>query len=339
MDDQEILSRFQEVKKQAGLIFYDTHFHPHDVFGFHSAHIEHQDDLQVENNPTLLERFHYNSFSLTLLEILFRRVPRYIQKEIKKRFKITDQEFLLKTLTDASMDNAVLVPIYPKVSPQSLYSVLDSPRFLRLGSVNFDLEEKELERDLYSQVELYSIRGIKLHPNIQLFYPHPSLNPSVFESKLNAVYRFAEKHKLYLLFHGGISFVPTGSTFEKREYALLKHFFSNRRSFIQDLRIPVVIAHLGVYNVRNPNLDLVLHLAKYKNVYFDTAGVNPAHISTFLKRCGIEKLLFGSDALYFNLKYNLILLLRVLYDYSATNYQENIAKVFSQNYSNLLKNI
>ena len=52
-----------------------------------------------------------------------------------------------------------------------------SDKFIRLGSVDLNWEEKNIEEAILDQINKYHIVGIKLHPNIQDFFATaPCLN-------------------------------------------------------------------------------------------------------------------------------------------------------------------
>ncbi len=334
MTNRQLFEKYQNIKKDTGLSFYDTHIHPHDVFGLAKAEkVSFGEKIKV-SGPTLLEKLKYSNSALSLLGFLFRNTPGYITREIKKSFPVISEQKLLEVLSASLIDSAVLVPIYPKVSPYELYKSFSSSKFIRLGSADFSLNEIDLEKDLGQQLNMHSIKGIKLHPNIQSFYPEPSRNNITVESKLKVVYQFANKNNLYLLFHGGISYVPTGFSYERREYALLNRFFSGRKSFLADINVPVVIAHLGIYNIKEPDFKIIRRISEFENVHFDTAAVNPKYILNYLNYFTPKKLVFGSDTLYFNLKYNLEMFLRTLYAHSDSKFEENVLSVFHSNFVN-----
>ncbi len=326
-----LLNRFKEIRSRSGLTFFDTHIHTHEVLGVMGK----AGSFSRNYSASLLERLNFNNFSLTILGLLFRITPFYIRSEIRKKFP-SSEDSLVRALTDASIDKATLVPINPNVSPRSLYEDFSSEDFVRLGSPDFSLSLESLNQDLEIQLTQYSIVGIKLHPNIQSFFPHPGKNADVLREKLDLIYRFAEKHKLYLLIHGGISYVPAGGGFELREYGTISNFFDGGIFFLGKLSVPVVIAHLGIYNESNPRWDLIEKIMTYPNIYFDTAGVNPKYIERFLKKGGVSKLLFGSDAMYFNIRHSVESVLNVLYRYSKVDFEKNVISVFSKTYTDYI---
>ncbi len=327
-----LFNHFLEIKKKSGSVFYDTHTHPRDVLGVVGKN---PSCCEQHSSPSLLERLKYGNFSLAILRQLFFHAPGYIKKEIIKKYKGLTEATFLKKMDEAGIDQSCIVPLYPSSLPNEVFAEFTSKRFLKLGSVNFSLNVTEIKKDLINQITQYSILGIKLHPNIQGFYPNPEENTEEIREKLKLVYDLAKEHGLYLLFHGGGSYIPSEQGFNYKNYADLTNF-TKILNELSSSKIFVVIAHLGIYNITNPDLASVSELSRIKNIYFDTAGVSPAHIERFLELSGPEKLIFGSDMPYFNLKYNITLLLQALHHYKKEKFDENVLKVFSKNFEALI---
>ncbi len=337
MKYSDLFKKYLAIKKSTGAVFYDSHVHPFEVFGLKKEGKE--IELPVNSStfsPTLLEKLKFNDVSLLILQGLFRFFPKYIRGEIRKSYRPSGDKILQTLLSNAGIDKATLVPIYPEASPHDIYKVFTDKTAIRLGSVNFSLSETELIRDLENQLSTYKIRGIKLHSNIQSFYPNPSENEELLALKLRATYNYAEKNGLYLLFHGGRSFIPENSIFQKKEFALPKHFITALKESLNTIRVPIIIAHLGVYNIPSPHIDDLRPLIEHDNVYFDTAGVNPKHAVNFLKLYGSKRLIFGSDAQYFNCKHAVVLLLGALNKFNPSDFEENVLNVFSTTYEHLI---
>jgi len=333
---KEVFKKFLELKNKTGVTFYDTHVHPMEVFGIEDKQ---QKDRSSENiyDPSLLEKLKYSNFSLSILRLLFCLTPQYIRGEISKKFIHTNQDFLLRELELAGINKAILLPVYPYAKPEKIYNDFKSEKFIHLGSLNLDLNASEIKQSLQQQIDKYSIVGLKLHPNIQNFYPIPELNDVYTREKLEKAVAVAKDKSLYLLFHGGLSFAPEKNGFVKKEYALIDNFL-NHTNFLKTLGVPIVIAHLGFYNVKNPNIKKLGSLIEIPNLYFDTAGVNPKYVEEFLNLFGPDRLIFGSDAPYFNMRYNLIMILGAIYEFDNEEFEKNVLKIFSENYDKIILN-
>lgn len=333
---ETLFERFLEIKRTNGLSFYDSHTHPIDIMGVVGS-TEGNSGKRHASRPSLLETLKYNGLALAVLRQLFFLVPKYIRGEIEKNYRELDEDVMLEEMEGSGIDTAITLPIYPHVSPEVLHSKFSSNKFIRLGSVDFSLDPSDIKKSLQEQLYKYSIVGIKLHPNVQEFYPNPAANRPDLRNKLEVVYEFAKENKLYLLFHGGVSFVfqPHTSRFEYRNYSTIKHF-SDDSNFLRSLGVPVVIAHLGIYNVINPNLNSLQSLIEIPNVYFDTAAVNPKYIKKFLIKYGSKKIIFGSDMPYFHLRHSIKLTLEAIYKFDRKHFDELVLTIFNKNYEKVI---
>jgi len=136
----------------------------------------------------------------------------------------------------------------------------------------------EMER---SRVDL-GLRGIKLGANYQSFDP--------LESRALAIYAYAERHGLPVLFHNGTSAVKTAPI--AAAHPLTVDVIASR---YPDLRI--IMAHMG-----HPwTVDTVVVVRKHPNVYTDISGLfyRPYTAYDALIKATewsvLDKILFGSD--------------------------------------------
>ncbi len=141
------------------------------------------------------------------------------------------------------------------------------PDFKNFGSVKDEIQYLSENR----------IKGIKLHPEYQDFYPD--------DPKMAEIYETCNKMKMIILFHGGrdLAFKEIHGT--PRRFAQVAEIF--------DLKI--VCAHMGGYQTWN---DVEKYLIGLPSVFFDTAfseEMNPAQMKEIIIGHGAEKILFGSD--------------------------------------------
>jgi len=155
-------------------------------------------------------------------------------------------------------------------------SLLENPRFIPFGSVHPEapdaLDELRRLRDA-------GIRGIKLHPDYQEFFPD---EPRVFP-----IYREAARLGLATLFHAGVDIglcYPVHCTPERLARALPQ--FGGA---------PVVAAHFGGYILWR---EVIEHLCG-RDVYFDTSycarKMPPPWAREIIAAHGPERILFGTD--------------------------------------------
>lgn len=186
---------------------------------------------------------------------------------------------LLKSLSAGAVDFAVVLPIAAKpehFKANKWYASLPSisSKIIPFGSIHPDNDPKELEK-----FKRWGLRGIKLQPNAQLFYPD--------EKRMFPFYEKAEELELIITFHIGNEH---GNILGK--YSQPERYVKVLRSFP---RLTIVLPHLGGYMTWN-KLDLTL---EYPNVIYDTAYL-PGNIEDdlFLKlveKIGINRIVFGTD--------------------------------------------
>lgn len=342
MNKENLFKFFLQLKNKTGIEIVDTHIHPFDILGVNKLVYFNRDNRNVKiSSPSFVERLEYRNSALYILKILFYLTPNLIRFNIAKTFASTNEERILSEMNEAGIDRGVLLPVAPFVDSQIIAQHYNSRRFIRLGSIDIhSISYEEIEKDITNQIQKFGIKGLKLHPNLQEFYPNPSRNEPELARKLLKIYKVAEDKKIYLLFHGGISYLINNIK-RKTSYGILENFFDyNKNSEVFQYNIPIIIAHFGHYNITHPNFRLLHHIAQnYKNVFFDTSGVSPILIKKGIEIVGIKRVVFGSDALYFKEKLSLQLVLKslVLADVRES-IEERIIKIFSQNYKEKICN-
>ncbi len=120
---------------------------------------------------------------------------------------------------------------------------------LSFGALHPALSLEEL-KDEVETLSLNGVKGIKLHPEYQNFYPD--------DPKLADFYECCISHGLFLFFHAGkdISFKTVHGTPKRfAEVAKIKN-------------IKIILAHMGGYKMWD---DVEHYLVGLTNVYFDTS--------------------------------------------------------------------
>lgn len=144
-------------------------------------------------------------------------------------------------------------------------------RLLGFGSIHPDYEDIEEEID---RIISLGLRGIKLHPDFQLF--------NVDSEKACRIYAYAED-KLPILFHVGDKNVDYSSPLRIRRIA------------DKFPRLKIIAAHLGGYSAWD---DAEKYLVG-QNVYFDTSSsiqfMSFDRAVNIIRTHGVDKCLFGTD--------------------------------------------
>jgi hypothetical protein len=125
------------------------------------------------------------------------------------------------------------------------------------------------------------IKGVKMHPQIQDFYPD--------DNNMKDIYEACEKNGLYILQHAGAGAEPD---FDREKIKGTPERFRNVINTYPGLKI--VIAHMGGLNMWE---DAMKYLCG-KNILFDTAYctvMDDKLLTEIVKNHGADKILFGSD--------------------------------------------
>jgi predicted TIM-barrel fold metal-dependent hydrolase len=320
----------QKLKTHYDLSIVETHIHPFDVIGV----VHYADYQEVETGEYVhkkfikkstgwdksdfigwLSKFDYNKFAFSLFNFALQVIPGYERFDLQHAFSRTGVKRVLEEMDEALVDEAILLPVEPWLPTDVVQKAFSHQRLRLLGSVDIHhIPIQEIQSTIKRYVDDYGIVGIKLHPNMQSIFPQPSHNPSDIAEKLRLIYESAEDHGLYLLFHGGPSGLARkldekyGGLSQSSRCGLLINFCDEdgRSELLGQYNIPVVIAHLGHFGAPKLNTHYVRTiLNRYDNVYFDTAGAPSGSISKFIEWGGSERLLLGSDGLYFQIVYSM----------------------------------
>jgi predicted TIM-barrel fold metal-dependent hydrolase len=169
------------------------------------------------------------------------------------------ETFLLE-LDVSDLDRAVLLPIdctstrgAPIWSNEQIAELCQmSERFIGFASV--DPHQPDAPAKLKRAIEDLGLRGLKLAPGIQEFYPNdPALYP---------LYEKAQELGIPILFHAGMTWEPRA----KAEYGRPIYFEDVAYDFPE---LKIVLAHLAWPWV----LEAVALALKYPNVYLDTSAL------------------------------------------------------------------
>lgn len=186
---------------------------------------------------------------------------------------------LESSLEGGGFDYAVVLPIATKPEHAKLnewYAGLAkrSSKIIPFGGIHPDNDPADLDR--FPELGL---KGLKIQPNAQRVFPG--------DERFFPFYEKATKLNLIVVFHAG----DEESGF-KGEFSQPEHFVPVLERFPD---MTAVLSHLGGFRTWD-RLDLVLG---YPNVWYDTAhlpgNLPDEEISSLADRCGIDKVVFGSD--------------------------------------------
>lgn len=147
-------------------------------------------------------------------------------------------------------------------------------RFRLFGSVRpTRADAGQRLRDLTS----LGIRGVKLHPTMQRFYPDAR--------EAMQFYSVCDELRLPVFFHAGRAGIEPEFT---RDYAVMQHYLAPVRDFP---RVQFVFGHSGARDCR----DAIPIAKAHPNVWMEIAGQGVAALRELLAELGPDRLLFGTD--------------------------------------------
>jgi len=176
---------------------------------------------------------------------------------------------------------------------RSLYS--DNNKFWVAGSVPNTIRNDEICNYVMRMRRDFNIKAIKVHPIITGI----NLNSEKGKDRLLYILDACGNNYLPFVLHCGDR--SDIYEYERGGYALIEN--------IKDIawgisRSPVVIAHAGLYQCDNIEIqDKVLSVldnmtSQHDNLYVDISGIGFKSLRKVLTRIDIDRILFGSDALY-----------------------------------------
>lgn len=177
---------------------------------------------------------------------------------------------------------AIDFPLVSKNSEHILTSIASNEEGKKrlIPFISLHPMERNKEKKL-KQFILNGARGIKLHPQIQLFKP---THKGAYE-----IYELAKAYNLPILFHTGLS--PISPSWQRR-FVEFSHFRKMCLDFPDNL---FIFGHAGVLDYK----EAIALSKKYKNVHLELSGQPPQIIKEMIKINGYDKLLFGSDWPYY----------------------------------------
>ncbi|MBW6471209.1 MAG: amidohydrolase family protein [Methanosarcinaceae archaeon] len=202
--------------------------------------------------------------------------------------------YLSEHMDHCGVDRSVILPVATtpdqvrSINTWTLSLLSDCDRFIGLGAMHPDfdtVEDVETVGDELERLKKAGIRGVKLHPEFQFFYPD--------EERMFRLYEAFIEHDMLVFFHAG-----GGGTWLKEIHGTPERFAAVVDSFP---KMKVLAAHFGGY-------DCWAGVEKYligRDILFDTAYIFKSDDGTkylpddeivrMVEAHGSEKILFGTD--------------------------------------------
>ncbi len=185
---------------------------------------------------------------------------------------------LKKLMEENGIDYAVVFPFDEKDSLEKASRALlvysgNDPRMIPF--LRFD--PNSMTEENLGNLLSHGFLGVKLHPRSQNFDP--------LEKRYFSLYKMIEERNIPVLFHTRKE--PTPYSDPDRIIELAKYF----------PMMIIILGHFGAYS-----RSVIEKMKYYKNVYMEISGPysSSERIEAVVKEIGYERILFGSDAPYFN---------------------------------------
>ena len=197
-------------------------------------------------------------------------------------------DLLSRTMRRNRVDLALILTSYT-VTPgrpstrQVVEAVRDLPYLSVVAGLDFTSFDQDTLVELADYVRDGKVRGLKLYPGYQPFYPS--------DARWEPAYAFAAEHQIPVMIHTGDTYSPRG----KLKYA---HPLHVDEVAVDHPDVQFVICHLGNPWIR----DCMEVVYKNPNVYADISGLTLGafedRFEVYIRRQVQEMMLFGVEPSY-----------------------------------------
>lgn len=201
----------------------------------------------------------------------------------------------------------------------------DDKRFCLAGSIPNSIRNEGIRSFLKTQIDKYAIVAVKAHPNLSGI----DLNESAGKERIEYIIDACSILDLPLIIHVGRSNHLTGNASRFAEIA-------NFKAVNLKTSIPIVMAHGGAYGIPSSEIrEVVIPVLRElldtnENLCIDISGLHFESIRQLLVSIDIERILFGSDALYYDPFATEMRLLAAL-ESAHLKIEESYTKIISEN--------
>ncbi len=226
---------------------------------------------------------------------------KYMMSSLGKLYLHTGRQVFLDQMVLSGIDRALLLPVSsPGTANDEQMKLLaamfaDDSRFILGYAVAKNVGNDRIAETIAYAAAKYPIKAIKIHPAISGINVCERHDLEHVECILSA----CRGHDLRVVVHGGRS--PDVKTRETVAYGELDRLERVDWSLAGN---PVVIAHAGVYGLDEGEAGSCLEtlkriMVRHDNVLVDISGLSHALLCLALTRLDPQRILFGSDAIYY----------------------------------------
>jgi len=298
---QECLASLRCLKKSS--LFFDVHVHPSDVIFQSLRYRRHPDQAGVyglDDSPYISPGVGPVRLRGPVLPAASHR-PALFMVLVRKLYRHTGPRVLGEQMALAGVDRALLLPVAPATGTndwemdalQELFG--NDPRFLLAVSVPNSVATGGIASFISRSVAARRVRAVKLHPAITGI----DLGSAPGRERAEAMLDGCRESGVPLVVHGGRAYPVLDAKVES--YACIRNLAGIPW---RDAKVPVSIAHAGCYGCSLdemeqevlPTLDSML--AANENLYVDLSALEHDAMAMVLEHVDVDRVLFGSDALY-----------------------------------------
>jgi predicted TIM-barrel fold metal-dependent hydrolase len=315
---------------------YDVHLHPTDII----SNLLDYKEVTDEEGLFSLGGGNYVHASLEKLpseddaeemSLLLKRQPHLIPMLVRRTYNFSGPRVFLEYFHILGINKGLLLPVAPAVGsiePQMAFihrAFKNSRDFLLAGSIPNTVRNEDVLSFMLETVKKYKIIAVKIHPNITAI----DLNEASGKERIECIVEASAQLGLPMVIHGGRSYLPDRG---QCGYASIKNFLDINLTSAAN----IIIAHGGAYGHSADEIiiDVIPPLRKLlssnENIYIDISGLNYRNVSLLLRSVEIDRILFGSDALYENQIMMLMRLMSALED-SKLELEDSLLRILSHN--------
>jgi predicted TIM-barrel fold metal-dependent hydrolase len=304
LEPREVRESLEDVQRFKGpLRFYDVHVHPFDVIFQSLRYRQLPDQAGVyghDGSPFIAPQVGPVRLRGPILpEPSYR--PAFFMVVVRRLFRHTGPRVLGEQMALAGIDRTLLLPVAPATGSNewemnAIHEMFgNDPRFLVAVSVPNSVPLSGIAPYISRYVATRGVRAVKLHPAITGI----DLGSGSGRQRAEAMLDGCRESGVPLIVHGGRSY-PVRDP-KVGLYACIQNL---ARIKWRDARVPVVIAHAGCYGCALEEMErevlptLETMVSANENLLVDTSALEHDALALVLERVGIDRLLFGSDALY-----------------------------------------
>jgi predicted TIM-barrel fold metal-dependent hydrolase len=251
-------------------------------------------------------------------------------KYFRSDFKIKNFKEFAEDLRSQGITKAFLLPLTSsieglgRITNEHIAEICNSDPDLFIGFASFDLKGDYVSELKYA-INNLGLKGIKIHPQLQLIRPD--------DEKISKVFEIADENKLPVVIHTGITGIGAGvKGGGGLPLELGKPIYIDNLA-IKYPNVNFIIAHFGW-----PWYEEALAVAYHKgNVFIDISGWSPKYIPQivikYMDSLLQDKFLFGSD-------YPMLKPSRILNELKMLNLKnETLNKILYENAKKIVKTL